>query len=117
MEWVGYDAAFMFKYSERPQTLAAETLKDNVPEDFKDRRLTEIIHLQQKLSLAGNRKEIGKTLEILVEGESKRSGNQYFGRSSQNKVSVFTKTATGPGGYVSVKITDATSATLLGEVV
>jgi tRNA-2-methylthio-N6-dimethylallyladenosine synthase len=117
MKWVGYDTAFMFKYSERPQTLAAETLNDNVPEEIKDRRLTEIIGLQQKLSLTSNRKEIGKTFEILVEGTSKRSDNQYFGRNSQNKVAVFTKTASGPGNYVHVKITGATSATLLGEVV
>ena len=117
MEWVGYDAAFMFKYSERPQTLAADTLEDNVPEETKDRRLTEIIHLQQKLSLASNRKDIGKTCEILIEGHSKRSDDQYFGRSSQNKVAVFTKTDAGPGAYVRVKITGASSATLLGEAV
>ncbi|MEI6172674.1 MAG: tRNA (N6-isopentenyl adenosine(37)-C2)-methylthiotransferase MiaB [Bacteroidota bacterium] len=117
MEWVGYDAAFMFKYSERPQTLAADTLQDNVPGETKERRLTEIIHLQQKLSLACNRNEIGKTLEILVEGQSKRSESQYFGRSSQNKVAVFTKTDAGPGSYAQVKISNATSATLLGEVV
>jgi tRNA-2-methylthio-N6-dimethylallyladenosine synthase len=117
MDWVGYDAAFMFKYSERPQTLAADTLNDNVPEEIKDRRLTEIIHLQQKLSLTKNQDEIGKSLEILVEGSSKRSNNQYFGRSSQNKVAVFNKTAAGQGEYIQVKITGATSATLLGEVV
>jgi len=117
MEWVGFDAAFMFKYSERPQTLAADTLDDNVPEEIKDRRLTEIIHLQQKLSLAKNQDEIGKSLEILVEGSSKRSNNQHFGRSSQNKVAVFNKTAAGEGEYIQVKITGATSATLLGEVV
>ncbi len=117
MEWVGYDTAFMFKYSERPLTLASDTLQDNVPEKVKERRLTEIINLQQKLSLANNRKEIGKIVEILIEGKSKRSVNQYFGRSSQNKVAVFTKTASGPGNYVQVKITGATSATLLGEVV
>jgi tRNA-2-methylthio-N6-dimethylallyladenosine synthase len=117
MEWVGYDAAFMFKYSERPQTLAADTLDDNIPAEIKDRRLTEIIHLQQKLSLAKNQDEIGKSLEILVEGSSKRSNNQYFGRSSQNKVAVFNKTAAGEGEYIQVKISGATSATLLGEVV
>ena len=117
MEWVGYDAAFMFKYSERPQTLAADTLEDNVPEEIKDRRLTEIIQLQQKLSLASNRKDIGKTFEILIEGHSKRSDDQYFGRSSQNKVAVYTKTAAGPGQYVLVIITGASSATLLGEAV
>ncbi len=117
MNQVGYDAAFMFKYSERPQTLAADTLTDNIPEEIKDRRLREIIDLQQQLSLASNQKEVGKTFEILVEGKSKRSENQYFGRNSQNKVAVFTKTQSGPGEYVMVKITGATSATLLGEVV
>jgi tRNA-2-methylthio-N6-dimethylallyladenosine synthase len=117
MKWVGYDAAFMFKYSERPQTLAADTLADNVPGETKDRRLREIIDLQQELSLARNREEVGKTMEVLVEGKSKRSDNQYFGRNSQNKVAVFTRTSSGPGEYLMVKITGATSATLLGEVV
>jgi tRNA-2-methylthio-N6-dimethylallyladenosine synthase len=115
MKQVGYDAAFMFKYSERPQTLAAETLADNVPEAVKDRRLTEIIDLQQELSLASNLSDVGHTFEVLIEGRSKRSGDQYFGRNSQNKVAVFTKTAAGPGEYIPVTITGATSATLLGE--
>ena len=105
------------KYSERPQTLAADTLPDNVPEEVKDRRLREIIDLQQQLSLSNNQKDVGKTFEVLVEGKSKRSDNQYFGRNSHNKVAVFTKTQSGPGEYVMVKITGATSATLLGEVV
>ncbi len=117
MDWVGYDAAYMFKYSERPQTLAADTLPNNVPEEVKDRRLREIIDLQHQLSLASNREDVGKTFEVLVEGKSKRSDNQYFGRNSQNKVAVFAKTQSGPGEYVMVKITGATSATLLGEVV
>ena len=117
MEWAGYYTAFMFKYSERPQTLAADTLTDNVPEEIKDHRLTEIIDLQQKLSLANNREDVGKTFEVLVEGKSKRSDNQYFGRNTHNKVAVFTKTQAGPGEYVMVKISGATSATLLGEVV
>ena len=115
METVGYDTAFMFKYSERPQTLAADTLKDNVPEETKDRRLTEIIALQQKLSLVNNQQEIGKIVEVLIEGKSKRSDNQYFGRTSQNKVVVFTKADSSPGDYITVKITHTTSATLLGE--
>ena len=117
MKWAGYYTAFMFKYSERPQTLAADTLADNIPEEIKDRRLTEIIDLQQKLSLANNQNDVGRTFEVLVEGKSKRSNNQYFGRNSHNKVAVFTKTQVGPGEYVMVKITGATSATLLGEVV
>jgi len=115
MNLVGYDAAFMFKYSERPQTLAADTLSDNVPEDVKERRLTEIINLQQKLSLESNRKEIGKTVEVLIEGVSKRSENEYFGRTSQNKVVVFNKMEYLPGEYLQVKITGTTSATLRGE--
>jgi len=117
MEWAGFDAAYMFKYSERPRTLAADTLHDNVPEEVKDRRLREIIDLQHRMSLAGNLKDVGKTFEILVEGCSKRSESQYFGRNSQNKVAVFTKSRSGPGEYVMVTITGATSATLLGEVV
>ena len=115
MNLVGYDAAFMFKYSERPQTLAADTLSDNVPEDVKERRLTEIINLQQKLSLESNRKEIGKTVDVLIEGVSKRSENEYFGRTSQNKVVVFNKMEYLPGEYLQVKITGTTSATLRGE--
>ena len=117
MNMVGYDAAFMFKYSERPQTLAADTLADTVPDETKDLRLREIIDLQQKLSLNSNQKEIGKTVEILIEGVSKRSVNQYFGRTSQNKVAVFTKTTALPGEYVQVKITGSTSATLFGEII
>ena len=117
MNLVGYDAAFMFKYSERPQTLAADTLADNVPDETKDLRLREIIDLQQKLSLSCNQKEVGKTVEILIEGVSKRSVDQYFGRTSQNKVAVFTKTTSLPGAYVKVKITGTTSATLFGEII
>jgi len=116
MEAVGYDAAFMFKYSERPQTLAADTLADNVPAETKDRRLKEIIELQQTLSLKSNRKEIGNTVEVLIEGISKKSENHYFGRTTQNKVAVFMKHDSFPGEYVQVKITDATSATLLGNM-
>ena len=117
MNIVRYDAAYMFKYSERPQTLAANTLVDNVPEEIKDRRLKEIIDLQQKLSLNSNKKNIGNTVEILIEGKSKRSDYQYFGRTSQNKVAVFAKANSMPGTYVHVKITDSTSATLLGEII
>jgi len=117
MEWVGYEAAFMFKYSERPDTLAADTLNDNVPETIKELRLTEIIDLQQRLSLASNQNDIGKVFEVLIEGKSKRSDNQYFGRNTHNKVVVFNKTGSGPGTYVHVKITSASSATLLGEIV
>ena len=117
MNRVGYDAAFMFKYSERPQTLAADTMTDTVPDETKDLRLREIIDLQRELSLNSNQKEVGKTVEILIEGVSKRSVNQYFGRTSQNKVAVFTKTTALPGEYVQVKITGTTSATLFGEII
>ena len=117
MNMVGYDAAFMFKYSERPQTLAADTMADTVPDETKDLRLREIIDLQRELSLNSNQKEVGKTVEILIEGVSKRSVDQYFGRTSQNKVAVFTKTTSLPGAYVKVKITGTTSATLFGEII
>jgi tRNA-2-methylthio-N6-dimethylallyladenosine synthase len=107
----------MFKYSERPQTLAADTLPDNVPEEVKDQRLREIIDLQQKLSYQSNKQDTGKTFEVLVEGVSKRSENQYYGRNSQNKVVVFPKTGAGPGSYVNAQVERFTSATLIGEVV
>lgn len=117
MEEAGYASAFMFRYSERPNTLAADTMKDDVPDEVKERRLTEIINLQGQLSLLSNQADIGQTFEVLIEGTSKRSSDQYFGRTSQNKVAVFPKTETGPGSYVTVKILRATSATLIGEVV
>jgi tRNA-2-methylthio-N6-dimethylallyladenosine synthase len=115
MDWVGYSASFMFKYSERKQTLAFETLKDDVSDEIKNRRLREIIDLQQNLSLKSNQQDIGSIQEILIEGTSKRSRNHYFGRNSQNKVVVFSNTGTLPGEYVYVRITGATSATLTGE--
>lgn len=117
MKWVGYEHAFMFYYSERPQTLAAEGLKDNVPAEEKERRLNEIIALQQKLSYQSNEHDLGKIFEVLIEGESKRSNEQFFGRTSQNKVAVFPKTNIGKGNYVNVKINRVTSATLIGELV
>ncbi len=117
MEWVGYDYAYMFKYSERPQTLAADTLPDNVPGTVKEQRLREIIDLQQKLSYQSNRQDTGKTFEVLVEGVSKRAETRYYGRNSQNKVVVFPKTGSGPGSYVHVQVERFTSATLLGKVV
>ena len=115
MEWVGYEYAFMFKYSERPHTLAADTMTDNVPEEVKERRLREIIDLQQKLSLASNKKDVGKVCEVLIESESKRSSDQWSGRNSQNKMVVFGKNGEKPGDYVRVKISRYTSATLIGE--
>ena len=116
MEEAGFDYAYMFRYSERPGTLAAECYPDNVPTADKDRRLKEIINLQQKLSLQSNRKDIGKTFGILIEGDSKRSDAFFSGRNSQNKVVVFPKTDSKPGDYVSERIEKVTSATLLGVV-
>ncbi|MFC0876018.1 tRNA (N6-isopentenyl adenosine(37)-C2)-methylthiotransferase MiaB [Saccharicrinis sp. FJH2] len=117
MKQVGFDAAFMFKYSERPGTYAAKNLEDNVPEKIKKQRLEEIIDLQTQLSLNSNKKDIGKTFEVLVEGVSKRSREKLFGRTQQNKVVVFSKEQNRIGDLVQVTINDATSATLLGEPV
>lgn len=117
MREVGYDSAFMFKYSERPGTFAAKHYEDDVPEEEKIRRLNEIIALQNELSLASNRRDIGKTFEVLVEGYSKRSREQMCGRSQQNKMIVFPKGNAKPGDLVMVRITEASSATLIGELV
>jgi tRNA-2-methylthio-N6-dimethylallyladenosine synthase len=117
MEWVQYDFAYMFMYSERPKTLAERKFKDDVPEDVKGRRLTEIVDLQQKMSLASNQKDVGKTFEVLVESLSKRSKEHLSGRNSQNKVIIFPKKDYKPGDYVMVKVHDCTAATLLGESV
>ena len=114
MREVGYDMAFMFKYSERPGTFAAKNLPDDVPEDIKLRRLNEIIALQGELSLARNKADIGKTVEVLVEGFSKRSKEHFFGRTSQNKVVIFPKEGNQIGSFVQVKITEASAATLKG---
>jgi tRNA-2-methylthio-N6-dimethylallyladenosine synthase len=116
MREVGFDSAFMFKYSERPGTFAAKSLPDDVPEPEKVRRLEEIIALQLELSLMRNKEDIGKTKEVLTEGFSKRSREQLFGRTSQNKVVIFDKGAYRVGNWVQVKITDASAATLFGEV-
>jgi len=117
MEWVGFDYAYMFKYSERPNTYAARKLQDDVPEEVKGRRLDEIIALQNRLSLESNKKDIGKTFEVLVEGVSKKSEDRLFGRNSQNKVIVFDKKDSKIGDYVMVKVIRCTSATLHGEIV
>ena len=114
---VRYDYAYMFKFSMRPDTYAAKHLQDDVPDAEKTRRLEEIIALQGQIALENNRKEIGKTFEVLVEGESHRSKEQLFGRNSQNKVIVFDRHDIQPGQYVQVKVTDCTAATLKGEVV
>lgn len=114
MEHVGYDFAYMFKYSERPNTKAQRTMPDDISEDVKTARLTEIISLQNRLSLESNRKDIGKTFEVLVENVSKRSDEQLSGRTSQNKVVIFDRDTYKIGDYVNVKIDDCTSATLMG---
>ncbi len=117
MQEVKFDLAFMFKYSERPGTLAAKKLTDDVPEEVKVRRLNEIIALQNKISKESNHNDIGKTFEVLVEGFSKRSKEQMFGRTSQNKVVVFPREGRRIGEFVHVKITSSTSATLIGEII
>lgn len=117
MKEVGYDSAFMFKYSERPGTYASKHLPDDVPEDVKIRRLTELIELQTRLSAEANRKDEGKILEVLVEGFSKRSREQLCGRTEQNKMVVFDKQNHHIGQRVMVRITGSTSATLFGEAV
>lgn len=114
MDWVNYDFSYMFKYSERPKTYAARHLKDDVPEEVKTRRLTEIINLQGKISERSKKADIGKVFEVLVEGVSKKSSEELFGRTSQNKVVVFPKNNYNVGDYVFVKITECTSATLIG---
>jgi len=117
MEWVAYDFAYMFKYSERPGTYASEKLKDDVPEPVKTRRLNEIIELQSRLSLKSKQQDVGRKFEVLVEGTSKKSQEQLYGRTSQNKVVVFPKKNVKPGDYVEVKVSDCTSATLIGRQV
>ncbi|MCK4630120.1 MAG: TRAM domain-containing protein, partial [Bacteroidales bacterium] len=117
MEWAGFDFAYMFKYSERPGTKAAKKLKDDVPEEVKSRRLTEIIELQNKLSQRAKTKDINRVYEVLVEGISKKSENDLFGRTSQNKVVVFPRKNYKPGDIVNVRIKNCTSATLLGKPV
>ncbi len=121
MREVGYEFAFMFKYSERPDTLAARTMSDDVPDDVKTARLEEIIALQNELSLASNRRDVGREFEILVEGTSRRSDEKVFGRTSQNKVVIIPRVSADgslehkPGDYVRVRITGCSSATLHGE--
>ncbi|WP_313381017.1 tRNA (N6-isopentenyl adenosine(37)-C2)-methylthiotransferase MiaB [Proteiniphilum saccharofermentans] len=115
MREVGFDSAFMFKYSERPGTYAAKRLEDNIPEEVKSRRLQEIIDLQMELSRQSNEKDMGKEFEVLTEGFSKRSREQLFGRTDQNKVVIFDKKKHRIGEFVKVKITGFTPATLLGE--
>lgn len=117
MQWVGYDSAFMFNYSQRSNTLAAKKYEDDIPYEEKTRRLEEIIELQRRLSLESNQKDVGKTFEVLIEGESKRSKEQLFGRNTQNKVIIFDRKDFKIGEYVQVKVTSCTSATLFGETI
>jgi len=117
MREVGYDSAFMFKYSERPGTYASKHLPDDVPEEEKIRRLNELIQLQTEMSALQNKKDEGKEFDVLVEGFSKRSREQLCGRTEQNKMVVFDKGGHHIGETVKVKITGSTSATLLGEII
>jgi len=116
MEYVKYDFGFMFAYSERPGTLAAKKMEDDVPMEVKKRRLSEIITLQQKSSLFHMKQFVGKTVEILIEGDSKKSSDQWMGRNSQNAVAVFPKGNEQIGDTVMVYIDDCTSATLIGRL-
>jgi tRNA-2-methylthio-N6-dimethylallyladenosine synthase len=117
MREVGYDSAFMFKYSERKGTFASKNLPDDVPEEVKLRRLQEMIDLQMELSLESNKKDIGKEFEVLVEGYSKRSREQLSGRTSQNKVVLFDNQGQKVGDLVRVRIKDASAITLFGDII
>ena len=117
MREVGFDSSFMFKYSERPGTLAARTMPDNVPEEVKIDRLNRMIALQNELSRESNARDIGKTFDVLVEGVSKRSKEQFVGRNQQNKTLVFPRGDYRVGDTVRVRVVDSSSATLIGELV
>lgn len=117
MREVGFDSAFMFKYSERPGTLASREMPDNVPEDVKIERLNRMIALQNDLSRESNRRDVGKVFDVLVEGVAKRSKEQMVGRTQQNKSVVFPRGNAKTGDTVKVKIIDSSSATLIGELV
>ena len=117
MKEVGYDSAFMFKYSERPGTYASKHLPDDVTEEVKLRRLAELIDLQTEQSAISNSRCVGKEYDVLVEGVSKRSKEQLFGRTEQNKAVVFDRGNHHIGEIIRVKVTDSSSATLKGEVV
>ncbi len=119
MEYSRYDFSYMFFYSERPGTLAQKRYKDDVPEEVKKRRLQEIVEIQNRLSSESNKKDIGKTFKVLIEGDSKKNSAEWKGRNSQNKVVVFPKEEfeLQKGDYVQVKVDDCTQATLLGKIV
>lgn len=117
MEYAQYDFGFMFAYSERPGTLAARKMKDDVPDEVKKRRLQEVIDLQQKLSLQRTQRFVGQVVEVLIEKDSKKSDQHWSGRNSQNTTVVFPKGHYKPGDFVMVKVTDCTSTTLIGEAI
>ncbi|HQV60921.1 MAG TPA: tRNA (N6-isopentenyl adenosine(37)-C2)-methylthiotransferase MiaB [Chitinophagaceae bacterium] len=119
MEYSRYDFSYMFFYSERPGTLAHRRYKDDIPEEVKKRRLQEIVEVQNRLSLESNKKDIGKTFKVLIEGDSKKNEKEWKGRNSQNKVIVFPKGNHDlkKGDYVMVKVNECTQATLLGEII
>ncbi len=118
MKFAGYSMSYMFYYSERPGTLAERKYEDDIPLEVKKRRLNEIIQLQQEISKFHNSRDLGKTFKVLIEGDSRKSKDDFRGRNSQNKMIVFPKVAGfKPGDYVFVKVTDASSATLLGNIV
>jgi tRNA-2-methylthio-N6-dimethylallyladenosine synthase len=119
MEYSKYDMSYMFFYSERPGTLAQRRYEDDIPVEVKKRRLLEIVEIQSRLSLASNKKDIGKTFKVLIEGNSKKSDKDWMGRNSQNKVIVFPKenSELKKGNYVMVKVMDCTQATLLGQII
>lgn len=117
MREVGFDSAFMFKYSERPGTLAARTMPDNVPEEIKIERLNRMIALQNELSAESNRRDVGKEFDVLIEGVSKRSVEQRIGRNSQNKAVIVPRGDYKIGDTIRVRIISATSATLMGELI
>ena len=117
MEYVKYDFGFMFAYSERPGTLAARKIEDDVPEEVKKRRLAEIIDLQQKHSLYRTQAQVGKVVEVLIEGTSKKSADEWMGRNTQNTVVVFPKENYKVGDFVLVEVTNCTSTTLIGKAI
>jgi len=118
IEWARYSMSYMFFYSERPGTLAAKKYPDDIPLEIKKRRLNEIVQLQNKTSLMVNQNDIGKVFKVLIEGDSKKSVEDFKGRNSQNKMLVFPKKeGLRPGQYVNVRVDSVSSATLKGEIV
>jgi tRNA-2-methylthio-N6-dimethylallyladenosine synthase len=117
MEWARFDFAYMYKYSERPNTMAQRKFEDDIPEEVKSKRLSEVIVVQRRTAEESNKKDLGTTHKVLVEGLSKKSDQQVYGRNSQNKVIVFAKENFKRGDYVNVLVEDYTSATLMGSAI